>query len=59
MPQIFKIDRPVRLEVRLPTSLKARLDLELYSELEGGVPHGKMSALFAELVEKWLEERKG
>lgn len=57
MPQVFKTDRPKRLEVHIPQSLRAKLDLELYSELEGRVPHGALSNLLVELISEWLRSR--
>lgn len=48
--QPAKVDRPVRLEIRLPESLHTRLELLLFSELEGRVPQGKWSAYFESLA---------
>jgi hypothetical protein len=42
--------RPVEMSVSLPEDLHARLKLELFSELEGRVPHGRISQLFALLL---------
>jgi len=52
-----RIDRPTRIEIWLPESLDAKLRLELFSELEGRVPHGKLSELGVELFTRWLQER--
>ena len=57
MPRVKKIDRPKRVEVQLPESIKLKVDMELYSELEGKVPFGKFSELVAELLGDWLKER--
>lgn len=57
MPRPRKIDRPVRVEVKLPESLHAKLQLELFSELEGCVPLGRMSELFTDLATEWLQKR--
>lgn len=54
-----QIDRPSRVEIWLPESLHLRLKLELFSELEGKVPHGRMSELGVELFTKWLKEERG
>jgi len=57
MPRIKKIDRPKRVEVQLPESVKLKVDMELYSELEGKVPFGKFSELVTELLGDWLRAR--
>lgn len=57
MPRPRKVDRPTRIEVNLPESLHAKLKLELWSELEGGVPKGAYTNLFSQLVREWLEAR--
>ncbi len=57
MPRIKKIDRPVRLSGYLPQSIYDKLQLELFSELEGRVPHGAHSELLTELITKWLISR--
>jgi predicted LPLAT superfamily acyltransferase len=48
------IERPVRLEVYLPISLRGRLDLHLWSEAEGRVPKGAYSTLLAHLLTDYL-----
>ena len=57
MPRIKKSDRPKRLEIYLPESVYGKLYLELYSELEGKIPFGSMSALMTNLVSDWLRSR--
>ena len=52
-----KVDRPVRFEICLPTTVRAALDLELYSEIEGRVPSGKYSELVTTLIREWLQAR--
>lgn len=49
-----KIDRPVRKKLCFPESLVARVDLELYSDLEGQVPFGAWQKFLIELVEERL-----
>lgn len=41
-------------ELSLPPDLVARVDLELYSELEGRVPHGAWQKLLIKLLSNWL-----
>lgn len=57
MPRPRKTDRPKRLEVQLPESVYSKLHLELYSDLEGRVPHGSTSELFTALAAEWLKSR--
>lgn len=54
MPRPRKIDRPVEKRVMLPQSLVARVELELYSELEGKVPFGAWQRLLVELITERL-----
>jgi len=57
MPRPRKIDRPIRLEVKIPQSLHSQLTQELYSEVEGRVPFGALTELFIELTSDWLKSR--
>ena len=50
MPRPKKLDRPTRIEVKLPQSTRERLDVALYSEVEGRVPLGAYSTLIDLLV---------
>lgn len=54
-----KIDRPVRIEVQVPASIASRVELELFSELEGRVPFGSRSALISRLLAEWLRDERG
>lgn len=56
MPRPRKTDRPVEKTICLPQTLVARVDLELYSELEGKVPFGAWQKLVIELLERHLLE---
>lgn len=44
------------LTVRLPMPLKTRLDLYLFSPLEGRVPHGAHQRLLTQLLEDFLSK---
>ena len=57
MPPPFKIDRPKSFEVYLPESVYTRFRAELFSELEGRVPRGKLSSLVEQLIREWLASR--
>ena len=57
MPRAYKIDRPKRVEVYLPESILTKVQTELYSEVEGKVPFGAMSALVEDQLRLWLKSR--
>lgn len=57
MPRPRKVERSHHMSVYLPESVKAKMDIELYSELEGRVPFGAYNNLFVDLVRGWLAER--
>lgn len=52
-----KIDRPRALEIQLPDSIYTKVKAELYSEIEGKVPFGAVSALGEQLFTDWLRTR--
>lgn len=49
------VDKPVEKNLSLPTSIVARVDLLLYSELEGRVPHGAWAKLVTRLLTEWAD----
>lgn len=49
--------RPTRLEVYIPEDLRARLDLHLYSTLEGRVPHGAYKKFLCELMREFFSKQ--
>lgn len=57
MPRVKRVDRPVRLEITLPESVSAAVELELFSDIEGRVPYGARSKLIEQLLRGWLESR--
>ncbi len=59
MPAPKKVDRPVFKNLSLPTSLVVRVDLELFSEVEGRVPAGAWQRLVTRLLEDHLNKLKG
>ena len=59
MPRLKKIDKSIRLEVQIPTSVMSKVQLELYSDLEGKIPMGKMSELVSKLLTQWLKQDRG
>lgn len=56
MPNTFKIDRPIMLHVALPLSIRTRLDLHLFSELEGRVPKGAYQEFFIERLQEYFSQ---
>lgn len=57
MPRPLKTDRPQEKNISLPSSLVARVDLELFSDLEGKVPFGAWQRYIKGLVEADLARR--
>lgn len=58
MPRKPNIDQPTRLELKLRASTRARLDLHLFSELEGRVPQGKYAEFFEERLAAYFGGRQ-
>lgn len=52
-----KTDKPYEKKISLPSSLVARVDLELFSALEQRVPHGAWTRYVAQLIEADLKAR--
>lgn len=57
MPRPLKVDRPVHKRLAFPESLVARVDLMLYSELEGKVPYAAWSEYLCGLIRADLEKK--
>lgn len=58
MPALKKTDPITTLNTRLPQSLRTRLDLLLYSEMEGRVPKGAYQDFFCARIEEYLDHRR-
>lgn len=54
-----KLDRPVEKSISLPASIHTRMELELFSELEGRVPHGAWSKLVTTLLREYIAKLDG
>lgn len=54
MPRRPNLDRPSKINLALPESLRTRLDLLLFSELEGCVPRGKYQEFFVERLTEYF-----
>lgn len=55
MPRKPDLDRPVPLKLMLPETKRCRLDLFLFSELEGRVPKGKYQEFFIERMDEFFD----
>lgn len=55
MPRKPEVDRPTRLELKLPESQRSRLDLFLFSELENRVPKNAYRDFFTERVREFFD----
>jgi hypothetical protein len=51
-----RIDRPVEKTVSLPQTVVTRVDLELFSAIDGKVPFGAWAGLIEGLLLEWLEK---
>lgn len=50
--------RPTKLTLMLPEDIRAKLDLLLFSEVEGRVPKGAYQRFFIERINEFFEARK-
>jgi hypothetical protein len=48
----------VQTLITLPEDVRARLDLHLYSELEGRVPHGEYQKFFVARILEFLDHER-
>lgn len=55
MPRPRLVDRPVLTRIYLPESIAARIDLMLFSDLEGRVPYAARTRFFIEAAEEKLK----
>jgi hypothetical protein len=49
---------PTHLRTALPADVRAKLDLYLYSEAEGRVPHGAYSRFLAERITEFFAQKR-
>lgn len=54
-----RTDRPIEKNLSLPSSIVARVELELYSELEGRVPFGAWQKYIVGLIMADLAKKEG
>ena len=50
---------PTRLEFNIPMDLRTKLDLHLFSPLEGKVPQGAYKNLICQLLKDYLDKLEG
>jgi hypothetical protein len=55
MPRPASINPKTPIHTWLPADLKARIDLYLYSEAEGRIPHAAHSNFFTQLALEFFE----
>lgn len=58
MPRRPALDRQTLLNLALPESVRARLDLFLFSPLEGRVPLGSYRTFFLERIQEFFDSRQ-
>lgn len=58
MPRKPQLDPPVALQLMLPESVRTRLDLLLFSEVEGRIPQGSYQRFFLERIHEFFSWRK-
>jgi hypothetical protein len=58
MPRKPDIDEGTRLELHLPLSVRTRLDLILFSDLEGKVPRGRYQEFFVTRINEFFESKR-
>lgn len=57
MPRHADINRPTKLTLMLPATVRARLDKHLYSPSMGKVPLGAYQAFFIERINEYLDRQ--
>jgi len=58
MGRLKKVIRPIEKNISLPETLVAEVELRLYSEVEGRVPHGSWSKYLTELIKKDIKDQQ-
>lgn len=56
MPRPPNTIRPASKNLQLPSDLVAKVDMALWSDLEGRVPHGAWSRLVTQLLQNYLQQ---
>ena len=58
MPRPRNIVRPSALNVHLPEDIRTKLDLHLFSPLEGRVPMGAYQRFFTQLLTDYFKRKE-
>ena len=58
MPRKAELDRPTRLDLRLPESIRTRIDLLLFSEVENRVPQGRYQEFFLSRIKEFFDSKR-
>lgn len=58
MPRRPNIEGSINLNLRIPETLRAKLDLHLWSDLEGCVPKGRYTQFFTSLLTEYFAKLK-
>jgi hypothetical protein len=58
MPRKRNLDRSIPLTLKLPESVRTRLDLHLFSDLEGRVAQGSYQQFFLERIQEYFSWRR-
>lgn len=53
-----KIIRPSKLTLHLPEDVRAKLDLHLYSEVEGRIPFGAYQRFLSERINEYFAQKR-
>ena len=56
MPRVKQTVRTISKHISLPEDLVARMELELFSEVEGKIPVGAQQELFTRLLREHLDK---
>lgn len=57
MARRHNVLRPVKYHITLPEDLAARIDIHLFSAVEGRIPHGALASFMAEAVRNYFEPK--
>ena len=57
MPRPRNTIRPVEIRLSLPETVRAQMDVELFSELEGRVPYGARTQFVQQLVQDYFRRK--
>lgn len=58
MPRPKKTIRTVSVHISLPEDLTAKVQLHLFSDVEGKVPFGKQAEFFTSLVKNYFDAQE-